>query len=59
MKVNSHNKFITILDSKPDMFDRKVNNIISKSQEAELIFTNTRPLMVHIIYTEQPAKEGR
>ena len=57
MKVSSNKKFVTICDNKPEMFDRKINSIISRSTEAEIVFNSTRPLMVHIIYTENPGKE--
>lgn len=56
MRVSQNQKFVTISDNRPEMFDRKVNNIISKSQGAEIVFNSTRPLLVHIVYTETPEK---
>ena len=59
MKVSKKSKFVTICDSKPEMFDRKINGIISRSAEdPEIIFNCTRPLLVHIVYTE-PTEERR
>lgn len=56
MKIDVKSKFVTICDSKPEMFDKKVNNIISRSKDVDIIFNSTRPLLVHIVYREDPAK---
>ena len=59
MKLNSNSRIVTICDNKPEMFDRKINNIISRSKDVEIVFNTTRPLLVHIVYTENTEKEGR
>lgn len=55
MKAEKETRLKTIYAALPDIFDRRVNEILSSAESAEVIINSKVPYLAHILYTERKA----